>query len=104
MKSKKRGKKKAKHYGKPPAHKPGSTAPVPAADEELEDLTFYGEIISCHPNASFKVRLENENVIFATLCGKMFKNRIRVLLGDRVKVQLSPYDTSRGIISYRDRN
>ena len=104
MKGKKRGKKKGKYHGKAMAHTPGAAASVVPQAEETDDLLLYGDVISCHPNASFKVRLENDNVVFATLCGKMFKHRIRVMLGDRVKVQLSPYDTSRGIISYREKN
>ncbi len=66
-----------------------------------EVLEFEGTVIECLPNATFKVQLENEIVIFATLSGKMRKNNIRVLLGDVVTLVVSPYDVTRGRITYR---
>lgn len=53
------------------------------------------------PNASFKVLLENNHEVLAHISGKMRKNYIRILPGDRVLVELSPYDLSRGRIVYR---
>ena len=53
------------------------------------------------PNAMFKVQLENKHVILAHISGKMRKNFIRILSGDKVAVELSPYDLSRGRIVYR---
>ena len=55
------------------------------------------------PNAMFRVKLENEHEILAHTSGRMRKNRIRVLTGDRVTVELSPYDLTRGRITYRHR-
>ncbi|MGH9906404.1 MAG: translation initiation factor IF-1 [Pyrinomonadaceae bacterium] len=61
-----------------------------------------GTIIDKQPNAFFKVKLENtEHVVFAVISGKMRKNRIRILVGDRVSVEMSPYDLTRGRITYR---
>ena len=61
-----------------------------------------GTIIDKQPNAFFKVQLENtEHVVLAVISGKMRKNRIRILVGDRVSVEMSPYDLSKGRITYR---
>ena len=61
-----------------------------------------GTIIDKQPNAFFKVRLDNsEHVVLAAISGKMRKNRIRILVGDRVSVEMSPYDLTRGRITYR---
>ena len=68
-----------------------------------EDLIpAQGIIIDKQPNAFFKVQLDNsEHVVLAAISGKMRKNRIRILVGDRVSVEMSPYDLSRGRITYR---
>ncbi|MDT4895343.1 MAG: translation initiation factor [Acidobacteriota bacterium] len=61
-----------------------------------------GVIIDKQPNAFFKVQLDSsEHVVLAQISGKMRKNRIRILMGDRVSVEMSPYDLSRGRITYR---
>ena len=61
-----------------------------------------GVIIDNQPNAFFKVQLDNsEHVVLAAISGKMRKHRIRILVGDRVSVEMSPYDLSRGRITYR---
>jgi len=52
-------------------------------------------------NAMFRVRLQNDHLIIATISGKMRMNYIRILPGDKVKVEISPYDLSRGRINYR---
>ena len=52
-------------------------------------------------NANFRVRLENDHTILATISGKMRMNYIRILPGDKVSVEMSPYDLSRGRINYR---
>lgn len=67
--------------------------------EEL--LEFEGTVIECLPNTIFRVQLDNDLVILTTLAGKMRKNNIRVLLGDRVALEVSPYDITRGRIVYR---
>ncbi|HWS55923.1 MAG TPA: translation initiation factor IF-1 [Pyrinomonadaceae bacterium] len=68
-----------------------------------EDLIpAMGVIIDKQPNAFFKVLIDNsEHVVLAQISGKMRKNRIRILMGDRVSVELSPYDLTRGRITYR---
>ncbi|MCB1117717.1 MAG: translation initiation factor IF-1 [Chlamydiia bacterium] len=66
-----------------------------------ETLQMEGEVIDLLPNMSFKVRLENGLEVLAHLCGKMRMRNIRVLVGDRVTLELSPYDLSKGRIVYR---
>jgi translation initiation factor IF-1 len=60
-----------------------------------------GTIEEALSNAMFRVRLENEHLIIATISGKMRMNYIRILPGDKVSVEMSPYDLSRGRITYR---
>ncbi len=60
-----------------------------------------GVVNEALPNATFKVELENKHVIMAHLSGKMRMNFIKILPGDRVTVELSPYDLTRGRITYR---
>ena len=60
-----------------------------------------GEVVELMPAASFKVLLENGHEILAHLSGRMRMNRIRLLPGDRVRVQISPYDLTKGRITYR---
>ena len=69
------------------------------AKEEL--LEFEGIITELLPNATFRVRLDNNHEVIAQAAGKMRKNRIRVLAGDRVMVEMTPYDLSKGRINYR---
>ena len=60
-----------------------------------------GVIIEALSNAMFRVKLENDHIITATISGKMRMNYIRILPGDKVAVEMSPYDLSRGRITYR---
>ena len=60
-----------------------------------------GVVVEALPNAMFKVKLENDHIIFAHVSGKMRMNFIRILPGDRVTMELTPYDLSRGRITYR---
>ncbi|RME99595.1 MAG: translation initiation factor IF-1 [Chloroflexi bacterium] len=71
------------------------------AEATQEKLVLDGKIVEALPNTSFRVELENGHTILAYLSGKMRKFYIRVLLGDRVRVELSPYDLERGRIVYR---
>ena len=66
-------------------------------------IEMQGEVQENLPNATFKVKLENGHVIHAFISGKMRMYYIRILLGDRVRVELSPYDLTRGRITYRFR-
>ena len=60
-----------------------------------------GTIVKALPNTQFRVELDNGHEVLAYISGKMRKHYIRILLGDRVKVELSPYDLTRGRIVYR---
>jgi translation initiation factor IF-1 len=71
----------------------------PMAKEEL--LEFEGTVTELLPNAMFRVKLDNKHEIIAHTAGKMRKNRIRVLAGDRVMVEMTPYDLTKGRINYR---
>lgn len=74
------------------------------SDTTQEKLVLEGTIVEALPNTSFRVELENGHTVLAYLSGKMRKFYIRVLLGDKVKVELSPYDLERGRIIYRYKN
>ena len=69
------------------------------AKEEL--LEFPGVVTELLPNATFRVKLENDHEIIAHTAGRMRKNRIRVLAGDKVLVEMTPYDLTKGRITYR---
>ena len=66
-----------------------------------ESIEVEGKVLEPLPNAMFRVELENGHKILAHISGKMRMHFIRILSGDKVKVQLSPYDMSRGRITYR---
>ena len=66
-----------------------------------ETIQLSGKVIDKLPNAMFRIRLENNHEVIATLSGKMRKNYIRILPGDKVKVEISAYDIGRGRIVYR---
>ena len=66
-----------------------------------EVLEYEGKVIELLPQANFKILLDNGHEIKAVISGKLRKNRIRILTGDRVKVSISPYDLSRGRVTYR---
>lgn len=71
------------------------------AKEDLIEME--GTVIDTLPNTQFKVELENKHIVHAHISGKMRKNYIRILRGDKVTVQLTPYDLSKGRIVYRNR-
>jgi len=64
-------------------------------------IEFQGVVLELLPNAMFKVKLENDHEILAHSSGKMRKNRIRVLAGDKVTVEMTPYDLTKGRITFR---
>ncbi|HEY4510455.1 MAG TPA: translation initiation factor IF-1 [Candidatus Paceibacterota bacterium] len=68
---------------------------------DRSELIFIGEAIEALPNAMFRVRLEDGKEIIAYLSGKMRKFRIKVLIGDKVKIETSPYDMTKGRIVQR---
>jgi translation initiation factor IF-1 len=74
-----------------------------AANSKDDKLVLEGKVTEALPNTTFRVELENGHEVLAYLSGKMRKHYIRVLLGDSVRVELSPYDLTRGRIVYRHR-
>jgi translation initiation factor IF-1 len=68
-----------------------------------EAIQMEGEVVETLPNTTFRVRLQNDHVVTAHISGKMRKHYIRILTGDKVTVELTPYDLSKGRIIYRAR-
>ena len=73
---------------------------MPTKEEKIE---VEGEVVEALPSTMFRVQLEGGHAVLATISGKMRKHYIRILPGDKVKVELSPYDLNRGRITYRHR-
>jgi translation initiation factor IF-1 len=69
--------------------------------KQQDKVEVEGTIVEALPSTQFRVELENGHTVLAYLSGKMRKYYIRILLGDRVRVELSPYDLTRGRITYR---
>jgi len=68
---------------------------------KVDLIEFNGVVAELLPNAMFRVKLDNDHTILAHTSGKMRKNRIRVLAGDRVTVEMTPYDLTKGRITFR---
>jgi translation initiation factor IF-1 len=73
---------------------------LPVKEEKIE---VEGEVVEALPSTMFRVQIEGGHEVLAKISGKMRKNYIRILPGDKVKVELSPYDLTRGRITYRHR-
>ena len=71
--------------------------------KQEDKIEVEGEITEALPSTMFRVQIDGGHSVLATISGKMRKNYIRILPGDKVKVELSPYDLSRGRITYRYR-
>jgi translation initiation factor IF-1 len=69
-----------------------------------DHIEMLGTVTDTLPNTMFRVQLENGHIITAHISGRMRKNYIRILTGDKVKVELTPYDLSKGRITFRDKN
>ena len=69
---------------------------------EKEVIELLGTVVEALPGTQFRVELENGHIIIAHVAGKMRKNYIRLVPGDRVKVELTPYDLTKGRITYRE--
>jgi len=67
-----------------------------------DSIEMNGVVVETLPNTTFRVKLENDHVITAHISGRMRKNYIRILTGDKVVVELTPYDLTKGRIVYRD--
>jgi translation initiation factor IF-1 len=72
--------------------------------KQKDVIEVEGTVTEALPNAMFKVKLDNEHQVLAHISGKMRMYYIRILLGDRVRIELSPYDLTRGRITYRFRS
>ena len=81
----------------------GSTAPKAERTAESDSIEMTGVVVDVLPNAFFRVKLENEHLVLAHVAGKMRKFFIKIIQGDTVTVQLSPYDLDRGRITFRRR-
>ena len=68
-----------------------------------DQIEMDGEVIDTLPNTTFRVKLENGHVVTAHISGKMRKHYNRILSGDKVRVELTPYDLTKGRITYRER-
>ena len=68
-----------------------------------ENIEMQGTVLENLPNTMFRVQLENGHVVMAHISGKMRKNYIRILTGDKVTVQITPYDLTKGRITFRAR-
>lgn len=68
-----------------------------------DQIEMDGKVVETLPNTMFRVELDNGHIVTAHISGKMRKNYIRILTGDRVKVELTPYDLTKGRITYRER-
>lgn len=68
-----------------------------------ENIEMQGVVIDTLPNTMFRVELENKHIVTAHISGKMRKNYIRILTGDKVTLELTPYDLSKGRIIFRSR-
>ena len=73
-----------------------------ASQKEVIELT--GKVVEALPNTQFRVELENGHIIIAHMSGRMRKNYIRLVPGDKVKVELTPYDLTKGRITFRHKS
>ena len=69
-----------------------------------DNIEMQGVVLETLPNTTFRVQLENGHVVMAYISGKMRKNYIRILTGDKVTVQMTPYDLTKGRITFRYKN
>ena len=70
---------------------------------KADEIEIEGVVVEKLPNAMFKVELENKHIVLATISGKLRMNYIRILPGDKVTMEMSPYDLSKGRIIWRDK-
>lgn len=70
-------------------------------DQKEQHIEIEGVIVAVLAGTMFRVKLENTHVVLATICGKMRKRFVRLTIGDRVKMEMSPYDLSKGRITWR---
>ena len=80
---------------------PATRYPARSHMAKEEKIEMEGEITEALPNTMFRVKLDNDHEVLGHISGKMRRHYIRILPGDRVKIELSPYDLDRGRITYR---
>ena len=86
-----------------PPGTPGAPPAVAPRRSKTDAITVDGTVMDALPNAMFTVELDNGHKVLSTLCGKMRTRYIRVAQGDKVTVELAPYDLTRGRITFRHR-
>src|SRR3712207_55638 len=97
-----RARRSSTSWASPPrAHRPRTSGSFSLAKEDK--VEFEGEVVEALPNAMFRVQLDNGHEVLGHVAGKMRRFRIRILPGDRVRVEVSPYDLNRARIVYRHR-
>ena len=84
-------------YGSPSAHHPGVLVP------KEEAIVLEGTVVETLANTKFRIQIDSGHIVLAHISGKMRKNYIRILTGDKVTVEMTPYDLTKGRIIYRDR-
>lgn len=95
------GKRRQQRGGKRGGHRDTETREPPSADAMATTIEIDGVVMESLPSAVFKVELENKASILAHISGKIRKNYIKILIGDRVRCELSPYDLTKGRITFR---
>ncbi len=75
-----------------------------SADTKEEAIEVTGKVIEVLRNTTFRVELQNGHVVLAYISGKMRKSNIKIILGDIVRIEISPYDLGKGRITYREKN
>lgn len=90
-----------RRYGKKKKKKRQAQSQSDQSAKESDAIEVTGTVVEALPNAMFKVELENGHTVLAHISGKMRRHFIRILRGDRVSVELSPYDLTRGRLVYR---
>jgi translation initiation factor IF-1 len=83
------------------AEKPPPPLPPQESMAKDDQIEMEGTVLDTLPNTMFRVQLENGHVVTAHISGRMRKNYIRILTGDKVKVEMTPYDLTKGRITYR---
>ena len=73
------------------------------SEDKEEGIEVVGRVIEVLRNTTFKVKLDNDHIVLAYISGKMRKSNIKIVLGDKVRVEVSPYDLSKGRIIYREK-
>ena len=68
-----------------------------------DQISMMGKVVEVLPNAMFRIKLENDHTVLGHISGKMRQHKIQILLGDVVRVEMSPYDLTRARIAYRER-